>query len=221
MKKKAKPVMSESPRRLRSFLVSAKTRAVLSLGIILGLGSVSTMAYWTDTATMTTGSISAGTLDLKLGGNLAGQGGTWNNTSLALTDMVPGESVAKDFTVQNAGAIGLTWTATAAATGDLALSTSATSAQRLQFAVYVGGTSSNSGTAAAGNRTGTCTGTVAYGPAALTSTQSSVVSTAQSLAASGSQNVCIKVSLPSAAPNALQGTTATATFIFNATQVGA
>ncbi len=210
------------PRRRRSVLDivrSARTRAILSLGIVLGFGTVSTMAFWTDDATMTTGSFESGTLDVRLNAatNNVGQGGTWNNTSLTLTNAVPGESFANAFPVRNDGTVPFTFTATATASGALA--------PQLLFWTYTGGTATNTGTVAGGNRNGTCNGTLQSGGAnglTLSGTSSNVVTAAGNpgaVAAGSSRVVCIRVQLTAAAPNGSQGHSGAASFVFNATQV--
>ena len=47
---------------------TGRIRALLALGVVLGLGSVTTGAYWTDDATITGITISSGKLDLKVDG---------------------------------------------------------------------------------------------------------------------------------------------------------
>ena len=49
-----------SRRRVLSGLRSRRTRALLSIGVVLGLGSVTTLAYWTDSATLTGGTLRVG-----------------------------------------------------------------------------------------------------------------------------------------------------------------
>jgi len=202
--------MTTQKRTLKGIVTSARTRAVLSLGIVLGLTSVSTLAYWTDTATMTTGTIQSGTLDLQLNGNLSGQGGTWNNGALALTNMVPGESIAVTIPVQRgAGTIGFSYTATATASGTLA--------PHLRWTVTAGtaGTPSTSGL-----RTNTCSGTALSSNVTLSAAAANVIPTARTLSgATMSENICVRVELPSGTGNAAQGTSATASFVFNATQL--
>ena len=100
---------------------SIRVRAFLSLGILLGFSSVNTLAFWTDSATMTTGTITSGSLDLQLNGNLAGQGGTWTNSAFTFSNMIPGESFAVTVPVQRAaGTAPFTYTATGTSTGGLA-----------------------------------------------------------------------------------------------------
>lgn len=77
-----------TPRRTRFFrlLRSARVRALLSLGIVLGFGATSTLAYWTDTATVTGGTFTAGTLDLQVN-DAQGNPTAYALTSLAMADM--------------------------------------------------------------------------------------------------------------------------------------
>jgi predicted ribosomally synthesized peptide with SipW-like signal peptide len=199
--------------RTRRHRPSGRLRAFLTLGLVLGFVAMGSAAYWNDDATLSTGPISSGSLDLTLDGNLAGQGGTYVKSSFTVANMVPGESFASSVAVGNNGSVGLTYTATGTATGVLATG--------LTFQVYVGGTAANSGTAAAGNRAGTCGGTSTFGPATLTSTSQSVVSSARTLTAGSQESVCFLVRLPTSAANTLQGQTATSSFVFAAKQFGA
>lgn len=195
---------------------SVRIRALLSLGVVLGFGAVGTAAYWTDQATLAGTTFSAGTLDLKLDGNLAGQGGSYTKTSLGITNMIPGESVAVTVAVQNVGSVGFKYTAKAYNTGGLS--------SGLRWTVVANSTASNAGTEAAGTRAGSCSGGTTTASAVTLSTNSgsptTVIGTARTLAAtSGSEDVCIIGALASSADNSLQGTSATGTFIFDAVQV--
>lgn len=210
-----------APRRRRS-LRDVPVRVLLCLGLLLGFGAVGTMAYWTDTGTLTGGSFTAGTLDVGLDAALAGPGGTYAATTFAAGNLVPGESAAFTLQVKNLGSVPFTYTARGTSSGELATSTSATSAQRLQLTVKVGSTGSTTGAESTHDRVGSCSasGTQTYsGP--LGATDTSVVPTAQTIATGGTQNVCLLVTLPSAAPNALQGKSATTTLVVDAKQVGA
>lgn len=189
----------------------------MSLGAVAvlatGLSVKGTFAFWTDSATMQTGSFSSGTLDITLGGQLVGNGGTWNNTAFAVATMMPGESQAVSFAVANNGTVGLTYTVSGTAAGALAPS--------MQFSVYPG-TASNTGTAAAGNRTGTCTGTALATNQVLSAVSTTLVGTARALAApAGTENICVIARFNSAAGNNTQGQTMTASLVFDAKQVGA
>ncbi|MDE0778624.1 MAG: TasA family protein [Nocardioides sp.] len=198
---------------------SGRLRAVASLGAVgflaLGLGAQGTFAFWTDQATVTTGSFSSGTLDITLNGQLAGaanNGGTTTLPSFALSNMVPGESQAIAFPVANNGSVGLTYTVNGSATGALA--------PGMQFTVATGN-AGNTGTAANGNRTGTCSGGNLATNQVLNGTSSTVVGTARSLAVGAQESICVIARLDPQADNGLQGKTMTASLIFNAKQVGA
>lgn len=198
---------------------SGRARALLTLGAVgalaLGLGAQGTFAFWTDEATVTTGSFASGTLDITLNGALAGapnNGGTTNLSALALANMVPGESIAVAFPVANAGTTPLTYTATGTATGALASS--------MQFSVYPG-TASNTGTAAANTRAGACTGSAIATNQVLTASSAAVIGTPRSLAPAASESICVIARLDSAAGNATQSQTMSASLVFSAKQVGA
>jgi Camelysin metallo-endopeptidase len=200
-------------------------RALLSLAAVAflatGMSVKGTFAAWTDAATMQTGSFATGTLDITLNGNLVGPGttnnpGTWTNSTLALANMSPGESIAQSFPVQNAGSTGLKYTLTGTGTGGLAV------ANGMQFAVYFGVTAANSGTAANSNRTGSCGGTTPTDANGTTLTgTASTFATDRILASGASETVCIVARLNGAAPNSLQGSTMTASLLFNARQLTA
>ncbi len=191
---------------------SAQLRALLALGILLGLGSVGTMARFTASGTANTGSFTTGTLDVRLNGSgqTVGQGGTWNNANLAIGDLTPGESLAVSFPVRNDGTTGFSYTATATATGALA--------PQLRFSTFIGGTAGNSGNANANNRVGTCGGNSASSGMTLGGGATNVITSAQTLNPGGSQNVCVIVQLVSTAPSSSQDDSANASFAFNAVQ---
>ncbi|CUR54685.1 conserved exported hypothetical protein [metagenome] len=193
-------------------LTSAQLRALLSVGILLGVGSVGTMARFTASGDANAGSFTTGTLDVRLNaaGNNVGQGGTWTNASLTIGDLTPGESLAVGFPVRNDGTTAFTYTATATATGDLA--------PLLRFSTYLGGTAGNTGNSTDDNRVGTCSGTSVSSSQTLSGTAVNVIPNAQSVAVNGSQNVCVLVSLVATAASSAQGDSATATYAFNAVQ---
>ncbi|WP_027503677.1 SipW-dependent-type signal peptide-containing protein, partial [Rhodococcus sp. UNC363MFTsu5.1] len=64
-----------------------------SLGIVLGLGAIGTLAAWSDTATATSGVFSTGSIDLQLNGQ-QGNPGAYAFATLTKTGMMPGNSVA-------------------------------------------------------------------------------------------------------------------------------
>lgn len=207
-----------SPSRRR---VTGRVRALLSLGAVaflaIGFGAQGTFAFWTDSATVTTGQFSSGTLDIKLDGALAGNGGITTPPAFTLTNMVPGESLAFAFPVANAGSVGLTYTAAGTASGDLA--------PAMRFTVATG-SMSNTGSAAAGTRAGTCTGgTTLASDRTFDAAPVTVTPTARALVAPGagtsSESICVVVSLPGSTLNEFQGKSLTAGLVFSAKQVGA
>ncbi|MFI8569289.1 SipW-dependent-type signal peptide-containing protein [Rhodococcus sp. NPDC078407] len=89
--------------RIGLALISARARAVMSIGIVLGLGAVGTLAAWSDTATATSGVFTTGKLDIKLGD----APGVDNDpvafsTTLANPAIFPGDTVAAGLLVSNA-----------------------------------------------------------------------------------------------------------------------
>lgn len=179
-----------------------RIRAVLSLGIVLGLGTVSTLAYWTDEAALAGGTFQAGTLDIKLDGNQ--NGSTQFTDSFAATNMEPGQSRAAAVQVQNAGTLPFNYSVSATGNGGLNAF--------LTYTVRAGGTVSGT----------TCTGgTQVFSGAIGTGT---TVSPTRLLAvapnAGNAESFCITATLPTGTTGG-QGQTAQVDFTFNAKQVGA
>lgn len=187
-------------------------RALLAVGILLGIGSAGTMANFKVSGAAEAGSFTTGSLDVRLDGkgNNVGQGGTWANANFAIDNLTPGESLAVSFPVRNDETTGFAYTATATAAGDLA--------PLLRFSTYTDGTAKNSGTAGSNNRSGSCTGTRATSALTLSGTAVTAISRAQTINPSASQNVCILVQLTSNAANSAQGDSAIANFAFVAVQ---
>lgn len=198
------------PPRLTSGLdriKSTRVRALLSIGMVFGLGAVGTLAYWTDSATLAAGTFTSGTLDIKLNGS----DGTAANpasftTSLALANMQPGNSKAAVVNVQNAGNIDFTYTATGLAGGALA--------PFLSFNVRVGGSVAGTGSSQ------TCTGGTSFFTGTLTASSQPVIAANQPLNAGANGDVCVSATLPTAEAGG-QGLSTTSTFSFAAKQVGA
>ncbi|MBC7630673.1 TasA family protein [Aeromicrobium sp.] len=188
-------------RRAGQGLRSTPVRAVLSLGVVFGFGAVGTLAYYTDNATLTGGTFTAGTLDIKLDGVNNNPAGF--TTSFAMNNMQPGDSKSASVSVQNAGSLAFTYTATGTAPGGLAPS--------LVFRVFAGGTFSGS----------TCTGGTETFPAApLGTSNTSVITANRLMAAGGTEMFCVTATMPVGTTTG-QGLSTTASFTFNAKQVGA
>ena len=124
---------------------SGRVRALLSLGIALGLGAVGTFAFWTDDVVISGSAFTAGTLDLKVNNSDA-----YATTSLSMSAMVPGNTSAELLTVKNAGTAALKYTLTGGLTGTDAAAYNTAGA--LKLTILSGATITGSGNSA------TCTG---------------------------------------------------------------
>ena len=184
---------------------STRARALLSIGMVLGLGAVGTLAYWTDSAELTGGTFTAGTLDIKLGSPAPGVD---NNppqfaTDFAMTNMQPGDSRAALVSVRNSGSLGFTYTATGVTSGG-------TLASLLSFKVVPAGVLSG---------TTDCTGTPSF-TGTMATTQNVITANRPLAGSGGNESFCVVATLPTGTTTG-QGTSATATFTFSAKQVGA
>lgn len=203
-----------------------RTRALLSLGVVAVLGATGTLAYWSDSATVTGTTILTGTFDLTAGPvtgaeQLTGTGpNNWDIATLGITDLVPGESVSATIVVRNSGTAALKVDATVATTtNDLTSGT-----QGLLVQVYDGSTAGTAtGTQAAGNRSGPCTGgTQVYSGYPSTTASTSIFTTAPTLATTGAtRDLCVRAQLSPTAPNALQAKTTKVQVALSGTQVAA
>ncbi|MGN5237978.1 MULTISPECIES: SipW-dependent-type signal peptide-containing protein [unclassified Rhodococcus (in: high G+C Gram-positive bacteria)] len=186
---------------------TVRVRAILSLGMILGLGSVGTFALWANSAVATSGTFSTGIVDLRVG-----DAKTYTVNDLALSAMVPGESRAAMMQVQNTrSTMDVTYTMAASTpAGSSALS------DHLEIRVFSGGTASNS--TANGMRAGTCTGTRIGSATLRAGSPIALITTARPLAAqSGIETLCVTAGLPpNASMTAQNRTVPTIVFTFNA-----
>ncbi|MFL6090587.1 MAG: TasA family protein [Aeromicrobium sp.] len=182
---------------------SVPLRAALSLGLALGVGSAGTFAYWTDSSTVTGITFTAGTLDLKVNNldNVTGY------TSLNISNMIPGQSVAAVLTVKNAGNVGFTYTANGTATN--------VDSKNLRGALVLKVTG---GSVTGSSPSATCSGSALTGSGTSLGATFTLLGTARSLAASASEPVCVEVSMPSNASSSLQGSTTDVVLTFTATQ---
>lgn len=188
-------------------LRSQRLRALLGLGLLLGVGATGTFAFWTDDVTITGTAFTAGTIDLQVN-NV----NSYATTTLSMAAMVPGNTSAEVLTVKNNGTAPLKYTMVGGLTGtDAALYNTAGS---LKLTIVLGGTKAGSGNAS------TCTGgTVILTATSLTSTVTTpIISTGRGpIAAAGTEALCFQVTLDGAAPTTLQGKTATAAFTLTGT----
>jgi len=185
-------------------LASARTRAALSLGVVMAVGATGTFAYWTDDAVISGTSFTAGTLDLQVN-----NGNSYATTTLSMTGMVPGNTSAEVLTIKNNGTVPLKYTMSGGLTGTDAAAYG--TAGSLLLTVVLNGTRSGTGNSS------TCTGgTTIVAPVALTATPGTAIIGVRrpttALAATATESLCFQVTLDPNAPSSLQGKTATATF---------
>ena len=182
----------------------AATIAVLA--VTAGLLSLSVLALFTDTASVPANAFTTGTVDIN----------TSPTTALVtFSNMAPGDEVVSPITVSNDGSLQLRYAVTSTTTEN-------TLAAQLDMTIKSGVTTCTTG----GFDTD---GTVLYGPDDLGSTtpgDNVIGNPAQgdnppgdrTLAASTSEVLCFKVSLPIATGNTFQNATTTATFDFQSEQ---
>lgn len=163
---------------------------VLAAAVLLGAtGGLGTLAYWNDVETVSGGTVKAGSLDLTVAG---AQGPyTWN--ALQMSDMAPGESVAAQLAVQNAGTTPFELNVTGATSGALAT--------YVTVGIHLGGSATSDDTYP---RTEECVGGMG---------------TTARVEPGASTTLCVVLSLEPRAPNEMQGASVASTFTLTATQV--
>jgi predicted ribosomally synthesized peptide with SipW-like signal peptide len=197
--------------RAHRLSVSGKVRAVLALGTVLGLGTVATLAAFTDTVTAT-GSFTTGTVDLKLND----QDVTTALTGLTMTTAKPGDSTYALLTVRNGGSLPFNYAYTTAASG----ADAAVLAPVLNFGVSTLGTGTyNVGTPpTCSAATFSATPAVIVTPAATKLSAGPATTAARALANGQVEYLCVRAEVPADAGNTAQGKTVTATMTVTATQ---
>jgi len=184
-----------------SVIKSTGFRVLLSSGLLFGIGSAGTFAHWTDGVTVTGITFTAGTIDLKVNN----QDTVTGYTTLNISNMVPGNSVAAVLAVKNSGTAPLKYTATSSATnGD-------SKNLRGNLTVKVTGDSSITGS----SPSATCAGSALSGTGSALN--GGLLTTGRLLSSNASENLCIQVTLPSAAASSLQGATTDVTLTFTGT----
>ena len=176
-----------------------RVRVLLAACAVLGLGAVGTLAAWTDTSTVTSGTFSTGTVDLKIGtttGNAVDTNPSTFTTGLTLTTMAPGASKSQTLVVVNSGTVAFGYTIAGTATNNGTGSDQLGSGMALN--VYAGSA---------------CTGT----PLNSTGRFTFNATASRALAAGANETLCFLATLPSSADSALQNQTTAATFTFTAT----
>ncbi|MDI9908676.1 SipW-dependent-type signal peptide-containing protein [Rhodococcus sp. IEGM 1406] len=164
-------------------MTSTRFRALLALGMVLGVGGVTTLAAWTSSAIATSGNITTGSINLQL--NSIAQPTltkSLNFSELGKSGMIPGDSNTALIKVNNLGTgatVPLKYTITSTSSG--ALTTS------LRMTVSSNGTVANK-----------CTdGANVVSSLALTLTANQAIgSPDRPLAVGATENLCVSVQLP-------------------------
>ncbi|MFJ6094912.1 SipW-dependent-type signal peptide-containing protein [Williamsia muralis] len=191
-------------RMLWKACASTKIRAILSLGMALGLGAVGTLAAWSDTASATSGAFVIGSVDMKVNG-----GDSYAFTTLGMTGMTPGSSKAAMLTVSNTGSLAVTYLAKASSPGILA--------PYLRVSVHAGGSATNTST------TGTCSSTTVVGTTATPTSAGATIVSARPLAGTpaggtvATDSLCVLVSLVNTTPITMENKSSVLTLAFTGT----
>lgn len=194
-------------RRRRRPVPSVRVRAVLGLGVALGVGAIGTLAAWTDDVPISGTTFTAGTLNLKVN-----NAESYATTTLTMGAMVPGSTSSEVLTVNNTASALAKYTLVGGLSGTDAAQYSAAGANGLLLTIRQGGTKSGS----------TCIdGTVLVTDQPLTNVTTAAIlakrPTTALAANSGSEALCFQVRLSPNAPTDLQGRTASATFTVRGT----
>lgn len=169
--------------------------------MVLGVGSVGTFAFWTDSVAVSGTTFTAGSIDLKVN-NLDTVTGY---TALNITNMVPGNTTAGVLTIKNSGTAPLKYKGSANASNADALGLGAA------LTIKVTGDNAVTGT----SPTATCAGSALSGTGS--SFGASLISTARLLAPGASEVICIQATLPTGASTSLQGSTTNVGLTFTGT----
>lgn len=174
---------------------SVKIRALLSAGMVLGLGAVGTLAAWTDVTTATA-TFSAGDVNINVNGSETG--------AVVFTSalMKPGDVLVAPVQINNTGDLSVNYNMTTAVTGT-GLGAGLTVEIRSSAITCQNGTSSGGVVVSAGSTT--LTNALIIAPRQLTAT-----------VPSNTETLCFKISLPAGTPDSYQGKTAETTFTFTA-----
>lgn len=185
----------ERGRRRRRFLLFF---LVLGLGVSSFGASTFSLAIFTDTAAVTNNAFTSGSIDITASPASA---------AIGFTNMMPGDSVDGDLTVQNAGASQLRYAMTSASTN--------ADTKNLRDAITL--EIRTEGTSCA-----TFDGTVLYsstlGAAAFGDVATGNQAADRTLNGGVSEVLCLRASLPSGTASSYQSAATTATFTFEAEQ---
>lgn len=184
---------------------SMRIKAILSLGILIGFGTVSTLASWTGQATATS-NVSTATVALGVGATATTATSASYQMPVSGNNLFPGSTLASVVTVKNTGSISAPYVFG----GRITESGNAALGAALNIVVKTGATVSGTGSSV------TCSG----GTTLLSKnagSQFGSASAARPLAAGSSETLCVQYSLPVTAANTLQGATTAITLDFTST----
>ncbi len=165
----------------------------MSIGIVLGLGAVGTLAAWSDTATATSGVFTTGRIDIKVGNPAEDNNPAAFSTALTNTAIIPGNAVSAPLLVSNSGTVPFSYTLSVVASNNGI------------------GTLLNSSVFAAA----TCGGTALSTVTGL-GTSKSFTSFPRSIAVGSTDQLCISVTMPSGTVVPALGATGTVTYTLQA-----
>lgn len=183
---------------------STKFRAILSLGMTLGLGAAGTLAAWSDTASATSGTFTIGSVDMKVHGT-----DSYSFAELGMSGMTPGSSKAAMLAVTNTGSLAVTYLAKASSWGILA--------PYLRVSVHAGGSATNTST------TGSCSSATVIGSPTTPTTAGANIFTGRPLAGTSAggtvatDNLCVMVSLVNTTPISMENKISVLTMDFTGT----
>jgi spore coat-associated protein N len=170
---------------------------LLVIGLAGGLFTLGSGAFFTDQATDTDNTIATGTVDINVSPTSA---------TLTASNMAPGDTINGSIVVTNSGSLALRYALKSTTTEN-------TLAAQLDMTVKTEGTGCNN-----------FDGTTLYGPDDFGNTTGKAIfgdlstHTGRTLAPSGSETLCFRVTLPTSTDNSFQGLTTTATLTFDAEQ---
>ncbi|SIS21955.1 SipW-dependent-type signal peptide-containing protein [Williamsia sterculiae] len=173
-------------------LVSRRVRAVLSIGMVLGIGVVGTLALWSSSVATQSGVFTTATVSILADGSKAAA------FTFSPTGLLPGQSAAKVIAVSNSGTAAITYSAAVASSNALG--------QAMTLTVVPGASATN----------GVCgSGTKIADGIAVSATATTFSTNRGPLAASGgAENLCVQVNLPLTADASVAGTTGTVVLTF-------
>lgn len=174
---------------------SVRVRALLSLGMVLGLGAVGTLAAWTDVTTATA-TFSAGDVNINVNGAETGA------VVFSAAQMKPGDVLVAPVQINNTGDLSVTYRMTTAVAGTGL-------GAGLVVEIRSAATTCQNGTASGGV-------VVSAGSTTLTNALTIDSRPLSAAAPSNIETLCFKISLPAGTPDSYQGKTAETTFTFTA-----